>query len=116
MCCEPALGAAAVSSGNCADGLLGMKYGNVTWPFGAWIFIWKLVFSLIIDSRCFWFFIKEFGNFLLRFYDFLFGKKNVLIPYGLLVFVKKDDLKLVGKDGCTGCVLELEVNRGWVPE
>ena len=67
VCCEPALGAAAVSSGNCADGLLGMKYGNVTWPFGAWMFIWKLVFSLIMDSRCFWFFIKEFGNFLISF-------------------------------------------------
>lgn len=97
VCCEPALGAAAVS-GNCADGLLGMKYGNVTWPFGAWMFIWKLVFSLFMDSRCFWFFIKEFGNFLLRFYDFLFGKKERSYTIWSARFCKKRRLK-VGRKG-----------------
>ena len=115
VCCEPALGAAAVS-GNCADGLLGMKYGNVTWPFGAWMFIWKLVFSLIMDSRCFWFFIKEFGNFFISFLWFPFWKKERSYTIWSARFCKKRRLKVGRKGCCTGCVLELGVNRGWVPE
>ena len=94
-CCEPVLGA-GVFSGICADGFLGMSYGYVTWPFGAWMCIWHLVFSILMDSRCFWFFLSDLRNIIHRIYVLFFGKNRSYTIWSAH-FCKKRRLKFARK-------------------